>query len=228
MSSSGDLVVAIDGPSASGKSTVSKLVAKDLGFTYVDSGSLYRGITWKALQEHVDCKDSDAILSMIAGMDLEFFEENQVVGFRIDGVNPGQSIRADSVVERVSDIAAMPEVREFINEKLRSMVVFEQIVVEGRDIGSVVFPESRFKFYLDADPEERARRRHQETAKEKDPDELRKVLDALQRRDHKDTTRETAPLQVPEGANVVNTTTLGIDDVVAMIVRQIRDVGVAP
>lgn len=226
MSNSREFVVAIDGPSASGKSTVSKLVARALGFTYVDSGSLYRGITWKALHDHVDCKDADAVLAMIADMDLEFFVENEVVRFRIDGVDPGQDIRADSVVERVSDIAAMPDVRDFINQKLRDMVAFQRIVVEGRDIGSVVFPHSPFKFYLDADPEERARRRHQETAREKDPDELKNVLDALKRRDHKDTTRETAPLQISPGANVVDTTSLSIDEVVAVIVGQIREAGI--
>lgn len=226
MSSSANLVVAIDGPSASGKSTVSKCVAKELGFIYVDSGSLYRGITWKVIQEGLDCEDADVVNRMIGRMDVVFFVENHVVRFRIDGVDPSPELRSDAVVERVSDVAAMLDVRTFVNHELRSMVRYGRIVVEGRDIGSVVFPNALFKYYLDADPNERARRRHQEMANETSLDERHIVLDSLKRRDYKDTTRRIAPLQIPDGARVVNTTSLNIEEVVSQIVADIREVGV--
>lgn len=215
-------MVAIDGPSASGKSTVSREVARALGFVYVDSGSLYRGITWKALREGVNCRDRDAILAMVARMQIEFFLDGLVVRFRIDGADPGQDIRSQGVVDNVSDVAAMPEVRQFINRHLRSMSSFGPLVMEGRDIGSVVFPDTAHKYYLDADPEERARRRHRELAGESAAGGVDDVLDSLRRRDHKDTTRQTAPLQIALGAKVINTTSLSIEQVTSLIASEIR------
>ena len=219
---SNPIMVAIDGPSASGKSTVSREVARALGFVYVDSGSLYRGITWKALREGVSCRDRDAVLALVARMNIEFFLEEKVVRFRIDGIDPGQDIRAQGVVDAVSDVAAIPEVRHFINGHLRSMPAFGPLVMEGRDIGSVVFPDTSFKYYLDADPEERARRRHREMAAQTEAGGVDDVLDSLRRRDHKDTTRQTAPLQIALGAKVINTTSLSIEEVTERIASEIR------
>ena len=216
------ITVAIDGPSASGKSTVSREVARALGFVYVDSGSLYRGITWKALQEGVSCRDRDAVLAMVAQMRIEFFLDERVVRFRIDDVDPGQDIRAQGVVNNVSDVAAIPEVRQFINRHLRGMSAFGPLVMEGRDIGSVVFPDSPHKYYLDADPEERARRRHRELVGVSEAGGVDDVLDSLRRRDHKDTTRQTAPLQIALGAKVINTTSLSIEEVSKQIASEIR------
>lgn len=220
------MVVAIDGPSASGKSTVSREVARAMGYVYVDSGSLYRGITWKALREGKDCRKPEEVLAVVAAMRIEFFLQDRDVKFRIDGEDPGQDIRAQRVVDSVSDVAAIPEVRQFINLRLRGMTQFGPLVMEGRDIGSVVFPASPHKYYLDADPEERARRRYEEQAKKAEAGGIHDVLDSLRRRDHKDTTRVTAPLQIALGAKVINTTALGIADVVTRIVAELREAGV--
>jgi cytidylate kinase len=222
MSKSRSLVVAVDGPSASGKSTVSRRVAEELEFIYVDSGSLYRGLTWKAVHENVDVKDAEAVVRLMNEMDLQFHVSSRVVGFTIDGVDPGPQIRSEAVRERVSDVAAIPEVRSFIVARLREMGTFGNIVMEGRDIGSVVFPDSRFKYYLDADPEERARRRHEELLRTEGASDVKAVMDSLQRRDVKDTTRETAPLQIALGARVINSTDMSIDDVVAHIADDVR------
>lgn len=219
------VVVAIDGPSASGKSTVSKQVACKLEFAYVDSGSLYRGITWKCIRENVDVRDSAAVLDLLPRIAIEFYVADRVVGFTMDGEDPGQQIRSEPVRESVSDIAAIPEVRVFINEKLRQMVQFGNLVMEGRDIGSVVFPDSPFKFYLDADPEERARRRHAELVQTEGQGDVEKVLHSLLRRDQKDTTRKTAPLQIPLGAKVINSTSLSIEEVTAIIVADVKAAG---
>jgi cytidylate kinase len=214
--------VAIDGPSASGKSTVSKLVALKLAYTYVDSGSLYRGMTWKALREGVDVTQPEQVIEVMNRMDLQFYVENRVVAFTIDGEDPGQQIRSEPVRESVSDVAAIPEVRVFMVDRLRSMVRFGNIVMEGRDIGTVVFPDTPFKFYLDADPEERARRRWEELARTEGEGDVKKVLHSLKRRDQKDSTRKTAPLQIALGARVINTTQMSIEQVVDLIEDVVR------
>ncbi|MBU1692790.1 MAG: (d)CMP kinase [Verrucomicrobia bacterium] len=215
-------VVAIDGPSASGKSTVSKRVAQELKFTYVDSGSLYRGMTWKALRDGVEIGRPDQVIELMNRMKLEFYTENRVVLFTMDGEDPGQQIRSEPVRENVADIAAIPEVRVFMVDRLREMVRFGDIVMEGRDIGTVVFPESPFKYYLDADPEERARRRSLELKSMEGVDDVGKVLDSLARRDRKDSTRKTAPLQIALGARVINSTSMTIEEVVALITAEVR------
>lgn len=220
------IVVAIDGPSASGKSTVSKRAAIELGFTYVDSGSLYRGMTWKCIREGVDVRKPELVIELMSRMKLEFFVENKVVLFTIDGEEPGLQLRSEPVRESVSDIAAIPEVRAFMVEHLREMVRFGNIVMEGRDIGTVVFPTTPFKFYLDADPDERARRRFEELVRMESVTDVNEVRDSLTRRDRKDSTRKTAPLQIALGARVVNTTTMSIDEVVAQVVAEVRSAGV--
>ncbi len=220
-----NIIVAIDGPSASGKSTVSKRVAQELAFTYVDSGSLYRGMTWKAIREGVDVRNALAVVELMNRMKLEFFVDHRVVYFTMDGEDPGQQIRSEPVRESVSDVAAIPEVRAFISNQLRDMVQFGNIVMEGRDIGTVVFPTTPFKFYLDASPEVRAQRRFNELAPVEGVKDVGVVRSSLARRDQKDSTRPTAPLQIALGATVIDSTSMTIDDVVAGIVANVRAAG---
>ena len=153
-------VIAIDGPSASGKSTVARQAAHALGFNYVDSGALYRGLTWKCLRENVDIDHPADVVELVRRVELEFFVEEGAVRFTLDGEDPGAQVRSMAVQERVSDVAALPEVRAMVVQHLRDTTRFGSLVMEGRDIGTVVFPDTPFKFYLDANPEERARRRH--------------------------------------------------------------------
>lgn len=217
------IIVAVDGPSASGKSTVSRLSARELGFCYVDSGAFYRGMTWKALREGVDCRDPAAVLGLLERVQFELFLANGQVQFTLDGEDPGIQLRSEAVAEHVSDIAAIPEVRRYMVEKLRSTARFGNLVMEGRDIGTVVFPDAAYKFYLDANPEERARRRHQElVGRASDGTTVDNVLDSLTRRDRKDTTRATAPLQIALGATVIDSTGLQAEDVVRQVVGQVR------
>ena len=217
--------VAIDGPSASGKSTVARHVAQQLGFVYVDSGSLYRGVTWMTLERGVPADDTAGVTDLLSRLRVDAHVRDGAVVFTLDGEDPGPALRSQAVVERVSDVAAIPEVRRFVVARLRETVRFGSLVMEGRDIGSVVFPDSSRKYYLDADPEERARRRHQELARDDSTGGLDDVRDALKRRDRKDTTRETAPLQIAPGARVINTTCLSIEEVAAAIVRDARGAG---
>jgi CMP/dCMP kinase len=215
-------MVAIDGPSASGKSTVARETGRRLELVYVDSGALYRGVTWKAVRSGVDVKDAEAVVALMQAMDWSFFEEDRILKFTIDGVDPADHLRSEPVRERVADVAVIPEVRAEIVARLRAAAEFGGLVMEGRDIGSVVFPDTPFKYYLDADPEERARRRHQELVASEGDSEVETVLSSLNRRDTIDRSRKTAPLQIPLGARVINTTGMTVDEVVDVIVADVR------
>lgn len=219
------VVIAIDGPSASGKSTVARESARALGFNYVDSGSLYRGLTWKCLRERVNVEDPAAVIELLERIKLDLFVEEHAVRFTIDGEDPGAQVRSVPVQERVSDVAAVPEVRSYLVSLLRETTRFGSLVMEGRDIGTVVFPDTPFKFYLDADPEERARRRHQEMLQSASDTTVDNVLDSLRRRDRKDTTRKAAPLQIALGARVIDSTSMNIADVVKLVVEQVKASG---
>ena len=221
-------IVAVDGPSASGKSTVSRRTAQAVGFIYVDSGALYRGITWKCVKEGVDVKDSQAVTNLLIRMNMELVLRDNSVGYLIDGEDPGQEIRAEPVRERVADIAAQQSVRVYIVEKLRLMTKFGSLVMEGRDIGTVVFPDTPFKYYLDADPEERARRRAAEIKVQEGTHDVDAVLSSLRRRDQKDSSRATAPLQIALGAKIINSTGMTIEQVVDTIVVDLKKAGAVP
>ncbi|MBN2492505.1 MAG: (d)CMP kinase [Planctomycetes bacterium] len=218
-------MIAVDGPSASGKSTVSRRVAAELGWLYVDSGSFYRGVTWKLLREGVPADDSARILQVLRGLNMALFLHEGAVEFEIDGVRPGADLRAPAVRERVSPVSAIPEVRAFVTARLRETARFGPIVMEGRDIGSVVFPDALFKFYLDASAEERAKRRHGDLLARREQAEVGRVLESLQSRDRRDSTRATAPLKVAPGAQVIDSTALSVEEVVRRIVTAVRGVG---
>jgi CMP/dCMP kinase len=217
------IVVSIDGPSASGKSSVSRGVAAELGFTYCDSGALYRAVTWKALEHGVACDDQPAVMAMLAATEWKFFREERVMHFAIDGRDPGQAIRSAVVGDNVSAIAKMPRVREFVVERLRGMAACGDLVMEGRDIGTVVFPDACCKYYLDASAEERARRRHADYVRQNEGNAIEEVYQSLQRRDETDSRRKTAPLQIPEDALVIDSTSLGLQEVIAIIVGDVRE-----
>lgn len=201
---------------------MSRRAAQALGVLYVDSGSLYRAVTWLTLQQDVDPADADAVAAMMDGCSIRSVLDQGVVRFQLDGVDPGPDLRSDPVVERVSTVAAIPEVRRRIVDLLRRTARWGDLVMEGRDIGTVVFPDTPFKFFLDADPAERARRRHLEQVTGGPAGDLEQVMSSLRRRDQQDASRSAAPLTVAEGAEVINTTTLAIEDVVARIVNRVR------
>lgn len=217
-----NLIVAIDGPSASGKSTVSRKVAAILHCVYVDSGSFYRTLTWKALQSGVMGAEQESVLAVMRSMGVEYFLADGAVGMRVDRVDPGQAIRAESVRENVSVVSAIPGVRAWMVGQLRGLQRFGDLVMEGRDIGTVVFPQTPFKFFLDANPGERARRRHLELAQVEGRSDLGQVQESLLQRDKRDRTRATAPLKIAADAVVIDTTGITIDEVVRRIVEGVR------
>lgn len=219
------LRVAIDGPSASGKSTVSRDVARCLGATVVDSGAWYRGMTWAALRQGADPKDPAAVIEVMNRTGWKTRVNDREVTFTVDGIHPGDELRSEAVRESVSDVAAIPEVRAFIVQRLRETTRHGAVVMEGRDIGTVVFPDTPFKFYLDADPEERARRRLQEIVAMEGRGDVESVRQSLHRRDRKDSTRATDPLRIAPDAAILDSTTLSIPEVVETILASIRDRG---
>jgi cytidylate kinase len=215
------VIVAVDGPAASGKSTVSRRVAHTLGFTYVDSGSFYRGIAWKCLRDGVDTRKVEAVSDLLKRLRMKLDVTDGAVRYRINGESPGEVIRSQTVQENVSDVAAMPDVRAFITARLRETTQFGSVVMEGRDIGTVVFPDTPFKYFLDADPAERARRRNAEMQSHGNGS-VEQTLMALQRRDTKDSTRPVAPLQRAANARIIDSTSLSIDDVTRLIVDDVQ------
>jgi cytidylate kinase len=217
-----NIAVAVDGPSASGKSTVSRKAAERLGFLYVDSGALYRAVTWQVLEHKQSPHDTAAVIDVLNKMAISFRIEDGAVVFDIDGYRPVAELRSEPVRNHVSPVAAIPEVRARITSWLRSMLSHGNLVMEGRDIGSAVFPETPYKFYLDADPEERARRRHAELAARKEQAGVEDVLNNLTTRDRIDSSRKTNPLKVVDGATVIDSTGLSVDDVVQLIVETIH------
>lgn len=214
--------IAIDGPSASGKSSVSKGVATELGFIYVDSGALYRGVTWQAIRKGIDPKEAAGVVEAMRNAEWNFFVQDGAAVFSIDGDVPVQELREKDVREAVAGVAAMPEVRRFVVESLRALESFGSLVMEGRDIGTVVFPDSPYKFYLDADPEERAMRRYRELVAAGEDEKAHEVMESLKKRDRIDSTRKTDPLVVAPGAHVIDSTSMTLDEVIRTVVEAVR------
>ncbi len=215
-------VIAIDGPAASGKSTVSRTVARTLGFNYVDSGAMYRGITWKALELGMDVNDTIAVIGMLHTVQLTFEIVNGQARMLIDGIDPGDAIREPRVAEKVSTIAAIPEVRHVLVQHQRSLTKFGSLVMEGRDIGSVVFPDTPYKFYLDASPEVRAARRQRDFEAMRIPTSQETVAESIQQRDKKDSGRAASPLQIALGATVLDNSGLTAEETAHVVVEHIR------
>ena len=209
------IVIAIDGPAASGKSTVAKVIARELSFLYVDSGALYRGITWAGLSRNIAATDCTALVAMLDESTIECSVSEGEIRFTIDAQAPCRELRSAEVNNNVSHVAAQENVRLRVVNWLRDMIRFGDLVMEGRDIGTKVFSDARYKFYLDATENERTRRRHLENAENLSVDE---VGANLKKRDAIDSSRTVDPLKVAPDAHVIDTTKLSVEDVVARVV----------
>jgi cytidylate kinase len=214
-------VIAVDGPSASGKSTISRMLAQRLGFIYVDSGAMYRTVTWKALELGFDLNDTVQVIAMLHRIRIHFDVRNHEARMLIDGFCPGAAIREPRVAEKVSIVAAIPEVRQVLVAHQRSLTRFGSLVMEGRDIGSVVFPNTPHKFYIDANAAERAKRRQKDFAEMQIETSADGVAQALAQRDKLDSTRAVAPLQIALGATVVDNSINPPERTVEIILEQI-------
>lgn len=198
-------VIAIDGPAASGKSTVAKNLAKKLGILYVSTGSLYRAIAWKAIRNGIGTKDEKALEKMLEQTDLRYAKNSTgELDIEIDGVFPCQELRAAEIALGASDVATVPLVRAWTLDIQRDTAKENWIVMEGRDIGTVVFPDAKYKFFLTASPLARARRRLGQGGEAKDGATVESVAAEIAERDKQDSTRAIAPLRQAEDAIFVD------------------------
>ncbi len=209
-----NFAIAIDGPAASGKSTLARELAKRLGVIMVNSGAMYRAITWKVLRENVDPHDTVAVVNLFHTLDIECGDDGMMSTITIDGEDPGDALRSEAVNAHVSAISAIPQIRERLIHLQRAYLDRESIVMEGRDIGSVVFPDTPFKLYVDAAEHVRAARRS--GAGE---------VDSVARRDAADAGRSTAPLVRAEGAALLDTSEHTIESGVEEALRILKSQG---
>lgn len=218
------MIVAIDGPAGAGKSTVARAVAGALGVGYLDTGAMYRALTLLALRDGVAIDDGPELaeLARTHPVSLEGGPGGARVMMRGDDVT--MAIREADVTAAVSEVAAHPEVRSALVARQRQIMEHGDWVCDGRDIGSVVFPEAEVKVFLTASVDERARRRHAELAARGERVDLRVIRDDVERRDHADSSRAASPLVVADGAVVVDTTGIRIDEVVTRIASMAREV----
>ena len=216
------MIVAIDGPAASGKSTTAKMVAKKLEMTYLDTGAMYRAVTLALLRSNTDLDDYDSVCHVIDELELDIYDKGSKTIVKLDGEDISQAIRSLPVTENVSAVSAMKYVRQTMVEIQRNIGKKTNCVVEGRDIGTVVFPDAEFKIFMVADVNMRAKRRFKDLYEMGENRSFQEVLADLKSRDEKDSTRVYSPLQKADGAIEIDTSMLSIDQQVEKIINLVK------
>ena len=211
-------VIAIDGPAGAGKSTVAKIVAEKLGYTYIDTGAMYRGVAWKTLRDDKEASD-EAILRAVQDIDVRLACTESGTRVTVDGTDVTGEIRTPEVTHIVSRVAALGSVREKMVELQRAMAADGAVVMDGRDIGTNVLPNADVKIFLTASVEERARRRYDEMVAKGYAVDFDELKDEIASRDKQDSERAISPLRQAEDAVLLDSTALSIDDVVARILE---------
>lgn len=218
-------VIAIDGPSGAGKSSVSKIVGRRLGFLHVDSGALYRIMTWQCLENGVDTSDADAVAAFAATVEIECRPEDGSIAYYVKGEAPGNRIRTPEINAHASQVATVKAVRDRVTDVLKAMTVNGDLVVEGRDITTAVFPESPARFYLTASAEARAaRRRKEEVEKGIANQSTEEVKASLLARDRIDSSRKYAPLKKADGVFEIDSSDLSLEQVVDTVLGKVNEV----
>ena len=222
-------VIAIDGPSGAGKSSVSRIVGERLGYLHVDSGALYRIMTWQCLENGVDTSSPAAVAEFAGKVEVDCRPERGAIAYYVKGEAPGNRIRTPDINAHASPVAAVPEVRSRITAILRGMTRHGNLVVEGRDITTAVFPDSPARFYLTASPEARAMRRQKEEVEKGIANQSAEAVKAsLLARDKIDSTRKCAPLRKADGAVEIDSTFLSLDQVVEAVIGALPPSWLAP
>ncbi|KRN29442.1 cytidylate kinase [Lactobacillus selangorensis] len=216
--------VAIDGPASSGKSTIAKIVAKKLGFIYCDTGAMYRAATWLALRDHINLDDASDLLKALDDVTIRFepTDDGQLVF--INDIDITHAIREPDVTNNVSQVSALAPIRTEMVKRQQQIAEEGNIVMDGRDIGTTVLPHAQVKIFMTASAEERAKRRYAENIAKGIMTPLSQLQDEIVARDHKDSTRKISPLRKADDAIEIDTTHLGIDEVVAQILEIIQTV----
>jgi CMP/dCMP kinase len=219
------LIVAIDGPSGAGKSTLAKGIAKELGFTYLDTGAIYRALALKVLRQQLDAADEEKIGALVAATEIDLLEHDGNVEVLLDGVNVSGLIRTPEVSQMASKVSALKTVRQRLLELQRTVAERGSVVAEGRDIGTVVFPRAEVKIYVDASVEERARRRFKELQVAGREVTLEDTLREIEERDKRDSERDLAPLRKAEDALAIDSSALSADVVRERVMIEIQRKG---
>jgi CMP/dCMP kinase len=213
-----NISIAIDGPAAAGKSTVAKIVAEKFSYIYIDTGAMYRAITYKAQKANIDLEDEDVLFTLLKNTKIELFPGDNGQLVFLDGENVTNEIRSSEVTNYVSIVAKHRQIRAEMVKRQQEFAVNGGVVMDGRDIGTFVLPDAEVKVFLLASVEERAQRRHHENIQKGYPSDLEKLKEEISTRDKIDSEREVAPLRKAKDAFEIDTTSLSIQDVVARIV----------
>jgi len=220
------MVIAIDGPAGSGKSTVAKIVAEKLRFRYIDTGSMYRAVAWKSLLKNVDLSNKEMVAEIAHNVEIDLVPEEGGQSVFVDGENATNQLKQEKISRAAAVVAAQPMIREIMTKKQRELGNREDVVMDGRDIGTVVFPQAEKKFFLDAEPKERGRRRFDElkTKNQEINLDLATIIEQVKQRDYEDRTRKIAPLRQADDAISIDTTHLDISQVVDQVMNEIGGV----
>jgi len=219
-----ELVITIDGPAASGKSTVARLVAQKLGASFLDTGAMYRAVTLAAIRTGVDLSDEKKLLGVMRVSNFQFSVKDGLTTVSIDGVNVTEQIRSPEVTAKARYIASAAKIREKLVQMQRRFAAGEKkLVTEGRDQGTVAFDDADIKFYLTADAGERARRRQEELVAKGDSKSLEEIQKAIEERDKSDQMRTVGPLKPAEDAIIIDTTDLSIEEVVEKVLGFVKE-----
>lgn len=217
------LTIAIDGPSGAGKSTVASSLAKRLGYLYIDTGAMYRAVALKVKEKSIDPEDESTLYQLASSLSFAFVTEGEESHVLCDGEDVTEAIRLPEISRLASDISKKKGVREASVQKQKEMGRGGGVVLEGRDIGTVVFPDADVKFYLDAEIEERGRRRFNELAKKGIEVDIKKTLEEVMQRDHNDMHRVYSPLKKADDAVLIDSTHRSVEEVVEEMVRIVKE-----
>ena len=216
--------IAVDGPSGAGKSTLAKLLAKELGFLYVDTGAIYRTVGLKACREGVDPEDGAAVTALLPGLNIELkYGEDGLQHMYLDGEDVTGAIRRHEISRYASCVSAIPAVRDFLLERQRELARTHDVIMDGRDIGTVVLPRADVKIFLTASPEDRVRRRYEELRQRGQEADYDTVLRDVIQRDERDTRRSAAPLRRAEDALLVDTTGNSLEESLGVLLDTIKE-----
>ncbi len=217
------IIITIDGPAGAGKSEIAKRIARELSYKYIDTGAMYRAIAWKVFKSEINIENDEELQQLIDNTEISWQPEENVFHIFVDGEEITDEIRTQSITKKSNEISKIKKVREYLLILQRKAGLEKGIIMEGRDIGTVVFPQAERKFYLDATLEERAKRRYKDLIKQDQSVKPEKIKEAIRLRDEKDKNRSLNPLKAASDAILIDTTNLSLEEVVQCILDKLKN-----